>query len=448
MSLEQKIRSWEDELPGIFEHLKSKLGQESITINRRHGQRCYHSSEYDFKYQKCSLCNYIYNNLSFKEKGGIIPIPTGKKKGINMIIMTNDRKGEYHLSPSLKKANNEIGQKIHQFYKDELFCISNIDWYTTNNPLLNISLMMMIIKLYSSRKNFPLYLDFNYTYECSGTNYLIYIEKEYESIDGFHKNPTYNISFSPLAQKKVTPNFTKEAIRDMLFQSCLSLKFYGNLFFTHNSLDYTYLRFENKAYHIQLDREYIFSFKCTIFPSVHSSICIYDSKRDWWGRFTYASSTEEYINPRESIPYNGMIIDMNGTENHYLTNPPPFLPKKEGEYYMKYRIYFYRIKEMSHYYLKMRREKGSVWGINSFDVVCLFCSLMSISYFRNTVCDDSDLKRIWLGLWRRGEASEITEILSEQKKPLLFNDVYRVIKKFYIRFDAVNYLYEELRKII
>lgn len=443
MSLEQKIRNWEDELPILFEKLKNELGQERITVNRRQGKRCYHSSEHEFKYQKCNLCSYLYHNLSFREKEGIISIPTGKRKGTNIIILTNDRKGEYLHSSSLKKINNEIGQKIHNFYKDELFCISNIDWYTTGNPLLNISLVMMILRLYSTRKNFPLYPDFNYTYECSETNYLIYTEKEYESIDQFHKNPTYNVSFSPLAQKKVTPNFTREAVRDMLFQICLSLKFYGNLFFTHNSLDYTHLRFENKVYHIQLDKEYIFQFKCTIFPSVHSSICIYDSKRDWWGRFLYVSN-EEHVSTRESIPFEDFIIDMNGTENHYKTTPPSYLPKREGEYYMKYRIYFYRIKDMSHYYLKMRREKGSVWGLHSFDIVCLFCSLMSMSYFGNTVLDDGELRRIWLGLWRRGEAHEITDILTGQRSPLSFDDVYRVIKKFYIRFDAVNYLYEEL----
>lgn len=443
MSLEKKIKTWENDLPRVFDSVKDNLGKKSFFLNLKHGGKCYKQEDkHEFKYQKCNECKYLYHNLNFLKKDGVITIPTGKKKGVKMIIKCETGDGKYNDRLDLKDINNLIGRKIHQFYKDEFFCISNINWYTTKNSLVNLAFIMMIIKLYSNRKNFQLYLPFHYTYQCGSTNFLIYDEMEYESIDKFHKNPAYNISYSPLAQKRVTPNFTKEAVKDILFQVTLSLKFYSNLYFTHNYLDYTYLKFSNSVYHVQLQKEYIFPFKCVILPSQYSSICIYDSKKDWWGRFNY-SEISPSVNNFEKLPFEDFIIEMNGTQNYY-NDTYEYLPKKEAEYYMKYRIYFYRIKDMSHYFIRMRRYYGSVWGLNSFDIVCLFSSLMTVKYFSNTVTEDEHLKRVWLGLWRRDEAHQITDLLVKQKRPLLFDDVYKILKKFYIRFDALNYLYEEL----
>ena len=92
----------------------------------------------------------------------------------------------------------------------------------------------------------------------------------------------------------------------------------------------------------------------------------------------------------------------------------------------------------------LRREKGSVFGLNSFDVVTLFCSLMTAPYFSEPVMDNDHLFRVWLGLWRKEESHTITKILTSQKKPLLFDDICVILKKFYIRFDALQYLYNEL----
>ena len=449
MSLDLKIKEWETESQPVFERLKKLLGQGKFRSHPGQGNgKCYDRESFEFKYQKCERCKYLYSNMSGKTK---ITIPKGKRRGRTIQIIQEQGENIYENRNDIKELNIEIGKKIQKFYRDEFYSISNINWYVTSSQLTNISLVMLILKLYSIRKNFPIYLDFLNFYNCTETNFLIYVEQDYEDIDSFNRDPNFNVSYSPLAQKRVVTNFSVGVIRDILFQIVIALKFYGSLFFTHNECDWSKLRFSNHAVHVQYsteegDSEFICSFKCYISPSVYSSISIYDSEKNWWGRFLHTTGGMR-LTTSEKIPYDDYIIEMNGTRNYYLHDPfkvSKCLPEEKREYYEKHRIYFYRFNTKMEYFIKLRRDKGSVFGLNSFDVVTLFCSLMTIPYFSEPLMDNDELFRIWLGLWRKDEGRMITEILTSQKKPLLFDDICRIIRKFYIRFDALPYLYHSL----
>ena len=271
----------------------------------------------------------------------------------------------------------------------------------------------MILRLYSIKKNFPIYLDYLIFYNCSGTNFMIHTENDYETIEEFNRDPNYNVSYSPLAQKRVVTNFSTSVINDILFQSVLSLKFYGSLFFTHNELDWSKLRFSNNPVHI----------------------------------VTSTPTGEEEFLSNEKIPYEDFIIEMNGTRSYYTHDPfnvNKCLKEEKREGYIKNRIYFYRFNRRMEYFINLRRNNGSIFCLNSFDMMTLFCSLMTLPYFSEQVLDDDKLYRTWLGLWRKEEAHTITKILTSQKKPLLFDDICIILKKFYIRFDTIQYLYNNL----
>jgi hypothetical protein len=138
---------------------------------------------------------------------------------------------------------------------------------------------------------------------------------------------------------------------------------------------------------------------------------------------------------------------MNGSTNYYTHDPEKmkeyFSPDK-GSTYLKHRIMFYRLNKKCNYFLKLRREYGSVFLLNSFDAITMFCSLMTLPFFYDSLLSDPDLSRVWYGLWRKTEAESITELLINQQHPLNFDNTVQILKKFYIRFDAVEYLYREL----
>jgi hypothetical protein len=460
LSLDYKMKRWEEGNDQIFERLKGKkdIIQVNPSLQKNSGSsgsskggtggRCYSRDLFKFKHQKCDKCKYLYNHLAYHpEDKSVIHIPSGKRKGRDIEIISQEGKDEYKISKVSKDKNIEIGRKIYKFYKDEFFCITNVSYYCTTDALVNISVMMMILRLYSIKKNFPLFPDFLYFYNCTGTNFLIYLSQEFEGIENFNRDPNYNNSFSPVAQKRKGSEFSIDTVKDILFQTILSLKFYGNLFFTHNELDYTKLRFSSKPIHVQYNNKmYVSPFRCLIFPSGYSSICVYNSKEKWWSRF-FLQRTRFSEDDRREIPIDELLIEMNGSTNYYTHDPEKmkeyFSPDK-GSTYLKHRIMFYRLNKKCNYFLKLRREYGSVFLLNSFDAITMFCSLMTLPFFYDSLLSDPDLSRVWYGLWRKTEAESITELLINQQHPLNFDNTVQILKKFYIRFDAVEYLYREL----
>ena len=460
LSLDYKMKRWEDGNDKIFERLKSK--GDTIRVNpttsftstrgeggvRDRGGRCHSPDLFKFKHQKCSMCKYLYNHLAYhSEDNTCVHVPSGRRKGRQLEIVSQEGKDEYILNRGCKEKNIEIGRKIFKFYKDEFFCITNVSYYATRDTLTNISVILLVLRLYSIRKNFPLFPDFVYFYNCTGTNFLIYLSKEFECIEDFNRDPNYNNSFSPVAQKRKGSEFSIDTVKDIMFQIIISLKFYGNLFFTHNELDYTKLRFSSKPIHVQYDKKmYLSPFRCFIFPSSYSSICIYNSKDKWWSRLFY-SKTKFSEDERSSIPFDELLIEMNGSNsyyNHDQTNIGKYIPKGKRDNYFHHRIFFYRLNKKMNYFLKLRRTSASVFLLNSFDIITLLCSLMTLPYFYDSLLSDPDLSRIWYGLWRKSEAENITNLLINQHTPLKFDDVILILKKFYIRFDALEYLYREL----
>ena len=63
MSLEHKIKEWESRSIPTFERLKMSLGKEELHFSSHSSQRsCYKRDSFDFKYQKCKECMYLYSN--------------------------------------------------------------------------------------------------------------------------------------------------------------------------------------------------------------------------------------------------------------------------------------------------------------------------------------------------------------------------------------------------
>ena len=172
LSLDYKMKCWEDRNDRIFERLKSKgdtirVNPTSTSVSNgvqdrdRGGGRCYSRDLFKFKHQKCDKCKYLYNHLAYHpEDNTHIHVPSGRRKGRQLEIVSEEGKDEYTLSRGSKEKNIEIGRKIFKFYKDEFFCITNVSYYSTRDALTNISTVLLILRLYSVRKNFPLFSRF------------------------------------------------------------------------------------------------------------------------------------------------------------------------------------------------------------------------------------------------------------------------------------------------
>ena len=445
MSLELKIKEWEKNLPKTFEKIKDYIEEDYIFFGENK-KRCFDPKNQKFKYQKCKECNFIYNILDYKNKS--IVIPSGKKQGLNLnILVTKSTDNGYQASKDIKYQNNSSGKKILKFYKKDFFCIDNVTWFKTRDKTLNLSMIMLVLKLFCQRKNFPLFVDFLNFYHCTDKNYLVYIEREYISIGDFNKNPSFNNSLSPLAKSKRVNIFSPTVARDIILQASVCLRFFSNLFFTHNELDYTKLRFSLDPFETTYEETKLScSFRLYIFPSGYSSISVYDSSKDWWGRFFY-SLEKKTVTDIEGIPFDDFVIQTNGSKNYYFPKTYFNFDENFQMEYLQKRIYFYRINGKADLFLKSRKNRGSVAALGSFDVVCLFCSLMTINYFSEAVIENKQLLRIWKGIWTLDEEKIITEILTAQTKPLLFFEIFMIVKKFYIRFDALEYLFRELSEL-
>ena len=119
-------------------------------------------------------------------------------------------------------------------------------------------------------------------------------------------------------------------------------------------------------------------------------------------------------------------------QNPFL-NVQKEIPKMEN--YNNYRIMFYKIGYFSGQFLNARINYGVPLCSKSFDIVCFICSLYIDSSFHLYILNS----KWWRGLWRKKDYIQLMKDLKKIKSNN-FKNIYQVIKNYYIRIDALDYL--------
>lgn len=93
------------------------------------------------------------------------------------------------------------------------------------------------------------------------------------------------------------------------------------------------------------------------------------------------------------------------------------------------------------------RHLGIPLFYSSFDFYCFFTALMCEDIFYNSI-EKSKLANIWEKMWLPNEYEDVMinlKILQEEKEPPQFKKILIFLSKYYLRCDAINFIWEELK---
>ena len=90
-------------------------------------------------------------------------------------------------------------------------------------------------------------------------------------------------------------------------------------------------------------------------------------------------------------------------------------------------------------FLYFRRHYGATIMYQSFDIICFIVSLMIENYFYHTVKNNKKLNNIWSNLWLKDELEDLEKDIKECKNNN-FNNIFTILRKYYIRSDIIEYL--------
>lgn len=323
------------------------------------------------------------------------------------------------------KINPQVDNKYQYCdFVNKIIENKEIIYYSTNDNNFNYSCINIIMLEMMRIKNFNFYNNFLTYFICGQKIVDIHLKYDYEDINKLAENDLFD------AKKDIT--------RDILICLIIFCDFFSVSYFCHNEPCFKFIKFNNGLNNFVYDqKEFYIPFLMTVEPSIHSSInynqsryfCknLYD-KKEW-----------------NSLPVENFDVDINGTKNYKKIE----LDIPYNKTYDQHRILFYKIGNKSKDFIYARRRLGLTFFHHSFDIICFIISLLLEECFNNYFFSDYKLINIWKGLWRREDYLKLNEeinIKKDKKYENNFDLVFAIVKKYYIRIDALKYLYCNLVK--
>jgi len=372
------------------------------------------------RHQKCKGCNYIsrfFKDDIIDEK---IKILVGKKK--NFILLVNKSQPDIFKienCPSSNSLLNLYNKKIIKFYREEHHT-ELVDFFQTTNKFLNLAIINIILSNLMREKNYPTGNNFVYYYICNNVfNYF-----------------SFKHDIENLKELAAIPNhLEKETCKKILIQIIIFFKFFSSYYFLHNQPSIEFLKFDIELINFAIDNKIIVS-PITVYiePSFFSSISLFNQKSV--KRFFNQNNYQKQFS---DLPFEDYDIDFNGSKSYNINN----LDIEYVEGYLEKRIFFYKIGNRDEDFLEMRRHKGIPLAAKSFDIVCFLVSLLlNQNYYENYIKNYRSLI-IWKGLWKKEDYDNLMKDMENWRdnKYNNFQLVFLIVKKYYIRFDALEYLY-------
>lgn len=368
------------------------------------------------RHQKCKGCFLI--SILFKDD--IIPEKIKIYKGLktNYILCRSFSNPDiFKLEET--KLNNELllryNRKIKKFYTNEEHT-NLVNYYSVSNYDLNLVIINIIIMNLSKNKNYPIINNFVYHYFCNNTINYFNFKYDINNIDEIN-------------------NLEKETSRKIFIQILIFFKFFSTYYFVHNEPSIEFLKFDMDLVEFRIDNKLLTCpIKVYIEPSKYSSITTFsdtDVKR------FYLKNNK--IRKILDLPFEDFDIDINGSDsyNHIYYD----IEYIEG--YQKKRIFFYKIGNRYEDFLENRIYNGIPVASKSFDIVCFLISLLLNKNYYNSFIKNYKSLIIWKGLWKKNQYDDLMKEMDSWRGNKLnnFDLVFFIVKKYYIRFDALEYLY-------
>lgn len=394
-------------------------------------------TKYNFntRNQKCFNCTML---SSFTNKN-CISKETEILAGIN--------RGDYLMTDI--NYSVDLGYQLLEFdYINKLFDSSSMTqyYYATKDENLNYACINILIQEIMKEKNFNFYTNFLTYYICGQKIVNIRLKYDFETVNELAQNDFYASS------DYQNENYLKKDVtRDILICLIIFYKFFSIDVFCHNEPCIKFLKFNTGFNNFIFEKqEFYIPFLFSVEMSKYSAINYKD------GRYF----NQDITNKREwkSVPIENLDVDINGTKNYKKID---FGIPYNSEY-DNHRILFYKIGNKSVDFMYARRKLGLPLFYHSFDLICFIVSLLLEKCFSFYFFSDYKLINLWKGLWKRDEYikinTEIKEIREmkekrekrESKHSKLnqiennFETVYQIIRKYHIRIDALEYLYQNL----
>jgi hypothetical protein len=307
-------------------------------------------------------------------------------EGMEIILQTGKKEGSVLKFFQNKGKDNTITQ--------------NGDNVTTENNFLNYTIISSIVEKLYKKKGYPYFPTYLWSYTCNNSLNVIV------NITGAVSVKTIGMTFPRM--------------ESLFKQTLLNCHFLSSFKFSHG---------EPSIQHISLFEEKVnYSFQgvkvsseilLTLQPSVKSSIT-YKNKR-----YHHEKYKKNYTEP---------LVECRDVKLNHVQFSGNFEDHK---------IYYYKIGHQSEKFLV---HISTGYYQKSFDYVMFLASLVSESTFYDHF-KDSPYLYIWRDLWKKEEYDLLMEELRKLKGKTFFNSLFGVIRKYYIREDALEFSMKSMKKI-
>ena len=427
------LQDWKKNI-SCYNFLKDNIGKDISFSVKDKNCLSLGLAKYDYltRYQQCFDCkktsSFLQDPLMLDNDE--IEIKFGKYKGEKIIFNRyNYEFFDISVGKKQKNINKYINQEINNFiinhYKE------NIYYYENRNKYLNLSIINTIIKRIAQAKNFPTPVKFLHFYICRDKIILLRFKYDIEHIKDLLTNPLFVKHLSPVSKKKKTNYLTSNIIYDIIKQIIIYFLFYEKFNFCHNEASIKYLKINCELNNFSFeDKEIISPIKVFLLPSPYSAISIYDSILDRWARFSYYRYEDR--NPTNLVE--SWFVDWDGIQKKEKKISSYSLDDFEAG-----KIIYYYLGCQADKFLYFRRNMGSDIFYKSFDIICLLTSLMIENYIFVTVKNDRKLYKLWSSLWIKEELEDLEKDISQCKNND-FDNVFKIIRRYHLRVDALEYL--------
>ena len=322
----------------------------------------------------------------------------------------------------IKKAENLLNyisksnENIEKYDNDILyFSTENLNY----NYIINSIIKNKILK----DNKLSLYDNFIWSFICYSDITLIKRKPTYKNIKQLCNNPHYSNYMSPHLNIKKDFHLSKNIVLSITKQLVYYLHTLHKHYFIHGEPSIKYFSFLNE--------------KSMIFGETHILKLIIDSSP--FSSINYENKRFFFCEERVKnfgLPLEKLEVFINGSKN-YLDH------SDINQEYDKISILFYKIGNKSQNFIKLRNNYGIPFCYKSFDFVCFMISLIKNKYFYKSFSELEEIFNIWKNLWIVEDFENLMLDIEKMRKNN-FENILEIIKKYHIRFDALDYFYNNL----
>ena len=372
--------------------------------------------------RKCKGCQILSrliktNYLTSDE----IEIFSGRNKNMFLQIYTGE------LGKEISYERKEIVDRMLYYFFSNLRSLesytTDINYYSTENKEYNYIINSIIMNTILKEERLSLYNGFLWGFTCNSTITIIRKLSIFRNLDQLCSSPYYSNYSSPILssqERKLSKNTVYMIVKQLVYL----LKTLSKYHFIHGDPCIDYITYISEKITI-LDET--FPLKIILDCSCYSSQN-YDNKRYFHNLDT------KYLN--FGVPFEKIDVHINGSKNY-------FIHYNILNQYDELSILYYKIGNRSKIFNKVRNNYGLPICYKSFDLICFLISFVKDKYFYDTFKECDRLVTIWKYLWRTDEYDMIMKEI-EELEVNNYEDIFNLIKKYHIRFDAIEYFYNEL----